>query len=96
MPRWTGAKCSGVYKVLRARSYAGVVFTRFCGVFLRFCHVWKEFPRLRSRYVLVLLFPKQNELFLNNLWIRLYPSLPISILIVSKVALFGLLPPHSL
>ena len=48
---------------LRARSYAGVVFMRFCGVFLRFCHVLKEFPRLRSRYVLVLLFPKQNQLF---------------------------------
>ena len=37
-----------IYK--RARSYAGVVFMRFGGVFLRFCHVLKEFPRLRSRF----------------------------------------------
>ena len=33
---------------------------------------------------------------LKNLWIQFYPSLPISTLIVSKVALFGLLRPHSL
>ena len=39
---------------------------------------------------------KTNFSCLKNLWIQLYPSLPISILIVSKVALFGLLPPHSL
>ena len=35
---------------------------------------------------------KTNFSCLKNLWIQLYPSLPISILIVSKVALFGLLP----
>ena len=59
---------------LRARSYAGVVFMRFCCVFLSFCHVLKEFPRLRSRYVLVLLFPKQtNFSFLKQ---PLGPTLP--------------------
>ena len=38
---------------------------------------------------------KTNFSCFKNLWIQLYPSLPISILIVSKVALFGLLPPST-
>ena len=44
-------------------------------VFVRFCNVLKEFPRLRSRYVLVLLFPpnKTNFSFLRQ---PLDPTLP--------------------
>ena len=64
--KWEGALNQQVYferYCLRARSYAGVVFTRFCCLFIRFCHVLKEFPRLRSRYVLVLLFPKQTNFY---------------------------------
>ena len=52
-----------LHKKKRARRYAGVVFTHFSCAFLRFCHVLKEFPRLRSRYVLVLLFPKQTNFY---------------------------------
>ena len=55
---WTGPKN---VKFWRAGSYAGVVFTRYLLCFSILCHVLKEFSRLRSRYVLVLLFPKQTN-----------------------------------
>ena len=69
----------------------------FVAFFLDFVMFWKSFHGCGLDMFLCSCFPnKPTFLFLNNLWIRLYPSLPISILIVSKVALFGLLPPHSL
>ena len=44
-----------------------VLFLRVFCVFLRLCNVLKEFPRLRSRYVLVLLFPKHRGCQLTTL-----------------------------